>query len=65
MDDILKSILSQKRLTKNEGLNILKDYSTLEIGQLATIAIAQRGIIDDVGFVVASNPNYRYIWETE
>ena len=65
MDDILKSILSQKRLTKNEGLNILKDYSTLKIGQLATVAKEERGIKDEVGFVVDTNPNYTNICDTE
>ena len=65
MDNILKNILSQKRLTKEEGLAILKNFPTLEIGQLASIAKKLKGIDKDVGFVVDTNPNYTNICDTE
>ena len=65
MDNILKNILSQKRISVNEGLEILKKFSTLQIGQLANIAKKQRGIKDEVGFVVDTNPNYTNICDTE
>ena len=65
MDNILKNILSQKRISVKEGLEILKEFSTLQIGQLANIAKKQRGIKDEVGFVVDTNPNYTNICDTE
>ena len=65
MHNILKNILSQKRLTKEEALLILKDFPTLEIGQLASIAKKQKGIDKNVGFVVDTNPNYTNICDTE
>ena len=65
MDNILKNILSQKRLSVSEGLEILSQYSTLEIGQLANLVKKQKGIDDKVGFVVDTNPNYTNICDTE
>ena len=65
MHNILKNILSQKRLTKEEALLILKDFPTLEIGQLASIAKKQKGIDKNVGFVIDTNPNYTNICDTE
>ena len=43
MDNILKNILNQKRISEQEGLKLLKDFSTLEIGQLANIAKKTKG----------------------
>ena len=65
MHNILKNILSQKRITKEEALLILKDFPTLEIGQLASIAKKQKGIDKNVGFVIDTNPNYTNICDTE
>ncbi|MDG2006560.1 MAG: cyclic dehypoxanthinyl futalosine synthase [Thermodesulfobacteriota bacteirum] len=65
MDNILKNILNQKRISEQEGLKLLKDFSTLEIGQLANISKKQKGIKDEVGFVVDTNPNYTNICDTE
>ena len=65
MHNILKNILSQKRITKEEALLILKDFPTLEIGQLASIAKKQKGIDKNVGFVIDTNRNYTNICDTE
>ena len=49
MDNILKNILNQKRISEQEGLKLLKDFSSLEIGQLANIAKKQKGIKNKFG----------------
>ena len=65
MDNISNSILNQKRLNKEQALQILNEFTTLDIGRFASIVKMSKGIENEVGFVVDTNPNYTNICDTE
>jgi cyclic dehypoxanthinyl futalosine synthase len=65
MDYIVNKILSGKRIDKTDGLEILKNFSTIEIGQFANFLKNKQGINNEVSFVVDTNPNYTNICDTE
>ncbi len=65
MRDLKEKIFSNSRIDSDEGLEILKKFSTLEIGQFANFVKLNRGLNKEVGFVVDTNPNYTNICDTE
>ena len=65
MGNLKEKILSGQRIDENEGLDILKNFSTLEIGQFANLLKSKKGLNKEVSFVVDTNPNYTNICDTE
>ena len=65
MSELVDKIIRNDRISFEEALDIIHTFSTLEIGQLATL---RKKIIDpsnNVSFVVDTNPNYTNICDTE
>ena len=65
MDDVAHKILSGQRINEDDGLNILKHFSTLKIGQFASLIKRRQGVDNEATFVVDTNPNYTNICDTE
>lgn len=65
MSELVNKIIRNERVSSEDALDIIQNFSTLEIGQLATL---RKKIIDPsnkVSFVVDTNPNYTNICDTE
>jgi dehypoxanthine futalosine cyclase len=59
--DIEKKILSQQRITPEEGLQLLRSEKLLDLGELANLVRYRRNPHPKINFVHDTNPNYTNI----
>ena len=64
-DVIQEKVLASERLTKEDGLRLLREADLLELGQLAQAARFRKNPQPVVTFVIDSNPNYTNICNTD
>src|SRR5262245_23169235 len=64
-DDLTEKVLAGGRLTREEGLHLLRDTDLLELGNLAHHVRMKRHPEPVVTFVVDTNPNYTNVCTTD
>jgi cyclic dehypoxanthinyl futalosine synthase len=64
-DDIAEKVLGGGRLTRDEGLYLLRDADLLEVGNLAHAVRMKKHPEPIVTFVVDTNPNYTNVCTTD